>query len=70
VLSSKDDEPMKLPPICLSLAISACLVLPGEVSAQSPEPASLRSSQQMIVVTTPDWSAVEGRLQRYERALP
>jgi len=57
---------MKLQPICLLLAISACLVLPGAVSAQSAQP--LRSSQQMVVVTTPDWSTVEGRLQRYERA--
>jgi len=27
-----------------------------------------RSSTQMIVVTTPDWNAVDGRMQRYERS--
>ena len=29
---------------------------------------ALARSTQMIVVTTSDWNAVEGRLRRYERA--
>jgi L,D-peptidoglycan transpeptidase YkuD (ErfK/YbiS/YcfS/YnhG family) len=29
---------------------------------------ALANSMQMIIVTTPNWDAVEGRLQRYERA--
>lgn len=32
------------------------------------KPGALARSTQAIVVTTPNWSAVEGRLQRYERA--
>lgn len=61
---------MKLQPICLLLAIGACFALPGAFSAQGPEPQPLHVSQQMIVVTTPDWNTVEGHLQRYERAQP
>jgi D-alanyl-D-alanine dipeptidase len=34
------------------------------------EPKALATSTQIIVVTTPDWNAPEGRLQRYERATP
>jgi hypothetical protein len=37
------------------------------VSAQAAEADALMQSRQMIVVTTPDWNAVEGTLQRYER---
>lgn len=36
--------------------------------AQVPGTKPLSSSTQLIVVTTPDWSAVQGRLQRFERA--
>jgi L,D-peptidoglycan transpeptidase YkuD (ErfK/YbiS/YcfS/YnhG family) len=36
--------------------------------AQAPVAKPLGSSTQMIVVTTADWSAVQGRLQRFERA--
>jgi D-alanyl-D-alanine dipeptidase len=36
-------------------------------SAQAVEPDAFMQSTQMIVVTTPDWNAVEGTLQRYER---
>jgi D-alanyl-D-alanine dipeptidase len=35
--------------------------------AQGGEPAALRESTQVLVVTTPDWNAVEGILQAYER---
>jgi D-alanyl-D-alanine dipeptidase len=34
------------------------------------EPEVLANATQMIVVTTEDWSAVQGRLQRYERGSP
>lgn len=34
------------------------------------EPDAFARSTQMIVVTTPDWNAVEGRLQRYDRGTP
>lgn len=42
------------------------------VSAQvaAGEPGAFAHSTQMIVVTTSDWTAVEGRLQRYERGAP
>lgn len=45
-------------------------ILAGTVSlsAQSAsEPSAFAHSTQMIVVTTPDWNTVQGRLQRYER---
>jgi D-alanyl-D-alanine dipeptidase len=35
--------------------------------AEGQEPAALRTSAQILVVTTPDWNAVAGTLQRYER---
>jgi D-alanyl-D-alanine dipeptidase len=35
--------------------------------AQAPAELPLRTSLQMIVVTTPDWRTVPGRLQRFER---
>jgi len=38
----------------------------GQDRVQSP----LTSSTQILVVTTADWSAVEGTLQRYERSTP
>jgi L,D-peptidoglycan transpeptidase YkuD (ErfK/YbiS/YcfS/YnhG family) len=37
--------------------------------AQS-DPQPLSNARQLIVVTTPDWNAVEGRLQRYQRSKP
>jgi len=43
-----------------------CLLLVA--SAAEPDP--FARSTQLIVVTTSDWSAVEGRLVRYERATP
>ncbi len=36
--------------------------------AQAEQPQALRASTQMLVVTTADWNAVPGTLQRYERA--
>jgi D-alanyl-D-alanine dipeptidase len=43
--------------------------LPCLVFAEKPEvlPSPLQSSSQLIVVTTPDWNAVDGQLQRYQR---
>ena len=52
----------------LLLAAGGIAALPAAVRAA--EPSALASSTQMIVVTTSDWSAVEGRLQRYERGNP
>jgi L,D-peptidoglycan transpeptidase YkuD (ErfK/YbiS/YcfS/YnhG family) len=43
-------------------------VAPAQVGTV--EPNLLAQSTQMIVVTTSDWKAVEGRLQRYERGTP
>jgi|ERR1700722_1951628 len=50
------------------LALGAAGIL--AVSAQAAEPYALKQSTQMIVVTTPDWNAVQGTLQRYDRANP
>ena len=44
------------------LLVSACAA-----AEPSPRQEPLQASTQMIVVTTPDWNAVDGRLQRYER---
>jgi D-alanyl-D-alanine dipeptidase len=38
--------------------------------SQPPKQLPLNPSTQMVVVTTPDWDAVSGQLQRYERARP
>jgi L,D-peptidoglycan transpeptidase YkuD (ErfK/YbiS/YcfS/YnhG family) len=48
----------------------AAVALAIAAPADSNGPASLAKSSQLIVVTTPDWNAVDGRLQRYERATP
>jgi hypothetical protein len=47
----------------IRVALVVYLSLVGAAHAQEP----LRTSLQMIVVTTPDWNAVPGRLERYER---
>jgi len=51
-----------------ALSALLCLVMVGTAEGQKQEP--LRATEQMIVVTTPDWSTVEGRLQRYWRTKP
>jgi D-alanyl-D-alanine dipeptidase len=38
------------------------------VPIRAEQPAALRTSTQMLVITTADWNAVPGTLQRYERA--
>jgi hypothetical protein len=51
--------------------ISGCMLLFGSTAigiTQGPAAKLLDSSTQMIVVTTADWSTVQGRLQRFERA--
>ncbi|HKM49412.1 MAG TPA: L,D-transpeptidase family protein [Terriglobales bacterium] len=58
---------MKLP------LLSPCMVavcFASAALAQSPPQKALQSSTQILVVTTPDWNAVEGVLQRYERPRP
>jgi L,D-peptidoglycan transpeptidase YkuD (ErfK/YbiS/YcfS/YnhG family) len=48
-----------------------CVVLMcSTAAAQAPKPDPFRAPLQMMVVTTPDWDAVGGRLQRYERSQP
>jgi L,D-peptidoglycan transpeptidase YkuD (ErfK/YbiS/YcfS/YnhG family) len=52
------------------LALAPASVLAQPVVAQSNPQQRLDSSMQLIVVTTPDWDAVEGTLQRYGRPEP
>ena len=51
--------------LCFLLAASVCVV-----AKSTRERDAFASSTQLIVVTTPDWNAVDGRLQRYERSSP
>ena len=57
---------MKHTPILAT--VLALLIQTAPVQTQARESDALASSTQMIAVTTADWNAVEGRLQRYERA--
>ena len=52
--------------LCLLLIVSWCASASTQARTLKSDP--LAGSTQMIVVTTSDWNAVEGRLQRYERA--
>jgi L,D-peptidoglycan transpeptidase YkuD (ErfK/YbiS/YcfS/YnhG family) len=49
------------------LAVFLLLALP---LCQAREHGPVQSSTQLVVVTTSDWDAVEGRLQRYQRSGP
>ena len=49
--------------LCLALCVAAAVAAP--MAQPSPVPASTR---QLVVVTTPAWTATAGTLQRYERA--
>jgi L,D-peptidoglycan transpeptidase YkuD (ErfK/YbiS/YcfS/YnhG family) len=62
----------KLSSLCSSIVCGLVLMGIGApaADAQDPKDKPLRSSLQMIVVTVPDWSTVDGRLQRYERGQP
>jgi D-alanyl-D-alanine dipeptidase len=51
----------------LFLGAAGCVAVSAQVAA---EPNAFAHSTQMIVVTTSDWNAVEGKLQRYERGTP
>ncbi|HEX4021525.1 MAG TPA: L,D-transpeptidase family protein [Acidobacteriaceae bacterium] len=51
--------------VCCLLAVLPCLVF-----AQEAPSSALAHSTQLIVVTTSGWSAVSGRLQRYQRSAP
>jgi L,D-peptidoglycan transpeptidase YkuD (ErfK/YbiS/YcfS/YnhG family) len=52
--------------VCLLAIAGECGLSPAQPVA--PESDALTSSTQLIVVTTPEWNSVEGRLQRFERA--
>jgi L,D-peptidoglycan transpeptidase YkuD (ErfK/YbiS/YcfS/YnhG family) len=57
---------MKCAPILAS--VLALLVLTSSLQTQAREPEALAGSTQMVAVTTSGWNAVQGHLQRYERA--
>jgi L,D-peptidoglycan transpeptidase YkuD (ErfK/YbiS/YcfS/YnhG family) len=52
--------------LCLLSIVGWCVSAPAQASTLKSD--AVARSTQMIVVTAADWSAVEGRLQRYERA--
>jgi hypothetical protein len=53
-----------------SLFLSLLFVAAINAQIGVAEPDAFTRSTQMIVVTTSDWNAVKGQLQRYERATP
>jgi L,D-peptidoglycan transpeptidase YkuD (ErfK/YbiS/YcfS/YnhG family) len=59
---------MKSAAISLSLLGIVGLCVTGLAQTGTLRPNALARSTQIIVVTTADWNAVEGQLQRYERA--
>jgi L,D-peptidoglycan transpeptidase YkuD (ErfK/YbiS/YcfS/YnhG family) len=52
--------------LCLLTIVGCCAS--GSTQARTVKSDALARSTQAIMVTTPNWNAVEGRLQRYERA--
>jgi L,D-peptidoglycan transpeptidase YkuD (ErfK/YbiS/YcfS/YnhG family) len=58
-------KPMSIFLVVLSI-VGWCVSTPAQAGTLKPD--ALARSTQMIVVTTPNWNTVEGRLQRYERA--
>jgi L,D-peptidoglycan transpeptidase YkuD (ErfK/YbiS/YcfS/YnhG family) len=52
------------------LVLGAAGILAASAQVATVEPDALIQSTQMIVVTTPDWNAIQGTLQRYDRANP
>src|SRR5260370_22758418 len=75
IASSHLDLTLALPSGILDFMKSFfCSLLAGlaliTMQAHARAPNALESSTQVLVVTTPDWNAVEGTLQRYERATP
>jgi L,D-peptidoglycan transpeptidase YkuD (ErfK/YbiS/YcfS/YnhG family) len=55
-------------PVSLLLCFLSIIGWYASSSAQAGNADTFARSTQMIVVTTPDWRAIDGRLQRYERA--
>ena len=55
-------------PVSLLLCFLSILGWCASSPAQAGNANTFARSTQMIVVTTPNWSAIEGQLQRYERA--
>jgi L,D-peptidoglycan transpeptidase YkuD (ErfK/YbiS/YcfS/YnhG family) len=51
----------------MGLILSAGGILAVSAQVAAAKPNAFAQSTQMIVVTTPDWDAVDGTLQRYER---
>jgi D-alanyl-D-alanine dipeptidase len=58
---------MKPSPCLVSLLAIACVCALSTAQSSLIGFDALAHSTQLIVVTTPDWSSVEGRLQRFER---
>jgi D-alanyl-D-alanine dipeptidase len=54
--------------IAYSLAVLVLLLVIDGLQAQARGPKAFSSSTEMIVVTTSDWNAPQGTLQRYQRA--
>jgi D-alanyl-D-alanine dipeptidase len=55
-------------PVSLLLCFLSIIGWCASSPAQAGKADAFARSTQMIVVTTPDWRTIEGRLQRYERA--
>jgi hypothetical protein len=56
--------------LLIATVLGLQILLCSTASAQKMDQQPLRSSLQLVAVTTPDWIAVEGRLQRYDRTKP
>jgi hypothetical protein len=54
----------------MGLLLGVAGILAVSAQAAAVESDAFVQSTQMILVTTPDWNAVEGTLQRYERGTP
>lgn len=52
--------------VCLLSIVGSCMSAPAQAGTLKSD--ALAGSTQTIAVTAPNWNAVEGRLQRYERA--
>jgi D-alanyl-D-alanine dipeptidase len=55
------------PPACLAVCLAALLAQPATAHGKTKP---LQSSTQILLVTTPDWNAVDGAMQRYARSRP
>jgi L,D-peptidoglycan transpeptidase YkuD (ErfK/YbiS/YcfS/YnhG family) len=52
----------------MGLCLAAAGTLPVTAQVATAEPDAFAHATQMIVVTTPDWNAIDGQLQRFERS--